>query len=589
MEHEIKKFINDKMNLPVNEGKDKRCTIKEAIQTHVKEKMAIYLASFGALSYELLRSFHDKQPEFTIISSGIVLHALAMLENRFAKKFITSFAGISYPSPRPCPIVQKAYASGKIEIENWTMRTIPQRFMAGAMGWDFIPTKSLIGSTMEKDNHESFKVIDAPFSGTEKIGLLRALQPDITLIHGAVSDPCGNTILTYPLAGDAFGAWASSRGVIVSVDKIVSTDYIRNHSHMVRIPSYAVLAVCEEPFGGHPIGMTEHGLDDVDAYFPDYDFLYEFSEVAMNKTAFDIWIREWILNMKDHQTYLAKLGNERLNYLKKKAAPDAWVAETSTETVNIDFDKPPNSLEKLVIAAGTVIAERCKDNGFQTMLAGIGLPNLAAWLAAYNLRKRDIIVDLIAEIGMVGYIPRTSDPTVFSFHNFHTCKMLTNIETVLGYMVGGSNNRSLGVLGAGQLDSLGNANSTKITDGFFLVGSGGANDIASTNQETIVVMNAGKERLVNKISYITYPGHRVRTVVTDVGVFEKVDGHDSFILTAYIPSAPDEKEEQCVTRVKENMEWDLAIAPRLDRMALPDKESLNLLRLFDPRGYFIGS
>ena len=221
------------------------------------------------------------------------------------------------------------------------------------------------------------------------------------------------------------------------------------------------------------------------------------------------------------------------------------------------------------------------------MLAGIGLPNLAAWLAAYRLKEQGLLIDLIAEIGMYGYLPRTSDPTVFSFHNFHTCKMLTNIETVLGYMVGGSNTQSLGVLGAGQLDPYGNANSTKITDDFFLVGSGGANDIASTNQETVVVMNAGKERLVKNISYITYPGHYVRTVITDVGVFEKVDGRDTFLLTAYMPYEPKENEAMCIERVKENTEWNLEVAPHLKRMDFPDKDSINLLRLFDPRGYFI--
>jgi len=589
MEPEIKKLIEDQLTLPITEGEDKRCTISQAIQNHVKKEMVIYMASFGALNYELLRIFQDLQPEFTIISSGVVLQCLAMLKNRFAKKFITSFAGISFPSPRPCPIAQKAIAAGEVEIENWTMRTIPQRLMAGAMGWDFIPTRSLIGSSMENDNKESFKVIDIPFSSKGKIGLLKALNPDITLIHAAAADPSGNTILTYPLSGDAFGAWASTRGVIVSVDKIVSTEYIRKHSHMVRIPSHAVLAVCEAPFGGHPLGMTEHGLEDFEAYFPDYDFLYEFSKAAMDETAFNNWIREWVFDMKDHHAYLSKLGEERLNYLKQKAAPDAWVHETETESARIDFTKPPNALERLVVTGGNIIAERCKSQGFQTMLAGIGLPNLAAWLAAYRLREKGIIVDLVAEIGMVGYMPRSSDPTVFSFHNFHRCKMLTNIETVLGYMVGGSNNRCLGVLGAGQLDSYGNANSTKITDDFFLVGSGGANDIASTNRETIVVMNAGKERLVENVPYITYPGHHVRTVVTDVGVFEKVDGRDTFRLTAYMPSAPGEDEAACINRAKENTGWNLDISPALKRMKLPDKDELALLRLFDPRGYFIES
>jgi acyl CoA:acetate/3-ketoacid CoA transferase alpha subunit/acyl CoA:acetate/3-ketoacid CoA transferase beta subunit len=588
MEPEIRKIIKDKLTLPINEGKDKRCTIKEAIQLHVKEKMVLSLSGVGALSYQLLRDFWNKQPEFTIIVPTIGLQLLAMLKNRFAKKVITSFAGIGYPSPRPCPIVQNANRSGDVTIENWTMRTIPQRLMAGAMGWDFIPTQSLIGSSMEKENKEFFKVIEKPFSKQGKIGLLKALRPDVTLIHGAVADPSGNTILTYPLSGDAFGAWAAQKGVIVCVDKIVSTEYIRKHSHMVRIPSYAVLAVCEVPFGNHPMGLTGHGLPDIESYFPDYDFVLEGNTAAMDEATFAKWFQEWVLDVKDHNEYLSKLDNQRLVYLKGKSEPNAWIPETQAESLKIDFDKPPNDLERLVTTAGKIIGDRCEAKGYKTMLAGIGLPNLAAWLAAYHLKEKGIMVDLIAEVGMYGYLPRTSDPTVFSFHNFHTCKMLTNIETVLGYMVGGSTNQCLGVLGAGQLDPYGNANSTKITDDLFLVGSGGANDIATTNQETIVVMNAGRERQVKKLSYITYPGHKVQTVITDVGVFEKVNGRDTFMLTAYMPSQQNEKETQCVARAKENIEWDLVVAPHLDRLDLPDKELLSLLRLFDPRGYYTG-
>ena len=309
----------------------------------------------------------------------------------------------------------------------------------------------------------------------------------------------------------------------------------------------------------------------------------------MKEASFANWVQEWILDIKDHDAYLAKLGSERLNYLKQKAAPDAWVPETTTESARVDFNKEPNALERLVVAAGKVIANRCKTKGFKTMLAGLGLPNLAAWLAAYNLKESGQMVDLVAEIGMYGYLPRTSDPTVFSFHNYHTCKMLSNIETALGYMVGGSTNQCLGVLGAGQLDKFGNANSTKITDDFFLVGSGGANDIASTNQETIVVMNAGKERLVDKVPYITYPGKKVKTLVTDGGVFKKDKENDTFILTAYLPSYSDEKQEQSIANLKESVGWDLKISSKIERLELPTPEEITLLRLFDPRGYFIES
>lgn len=589
MEEKIRRIIEEKLAIPEVDGVDKRCTPKEAIERHIEKNMTLsFTAGVGTLVYQLVRSFWDKAPEFTVISPSLNLHLTAIVRQRIAKKVLASFAGINYPSPKPCPVVQNAYASGTIELESWTMRTIPQMLLAGALGMDFIPTRSLIGSTMAEENRESFKVMDNPFSGEGQIGLLRAIQPDVTLVHGAVADRSGNTILTYPLSGDAYGAWAAKKGVIVSVEKIVSTDYIRKHAHMVRIPAYSVLAVCETPFGSHPLGVMEHGLPDFAPYFPDYDFMTEVNNATKDDAEFDRWIQEWILDVHDHDDYLSRLGNERMLYLKGKAAPDAWLPETMTESSKIDFNRAPNDLERMVIAAGKVIAEKCVEKGFKNILAGIGLSNLSAWLAAYALKGGPNEVDLMAEIGMYGYMPRTSDPAVFSLHNMHNCKMLSNIETVLGYNVGGATNRCLGVLGAGMIDSYGNANSTKISDKVYLVGSGGANDIASTNQESLVVMNAGKHRMLPKVPYITYPGYNVRTVITDVGMFEKIGDKETLTLTAYLPEQASDTEEKCVEKIKSVVGWELDIAPMLKRLPLANEEDLTMLRLFDPRGYYIG-
>ncbi len=588
MDQAVRQIIEEKLQLPVIEGPDKRCSLQAAIRRHISEKMVLSISNaVGALVYELIRAFWDKKPQFTVIMPGLSLHLVALVKNGLIRKAITSFAGNNYPSPRPCPIIQNAYRAGQVDIECWTMRTIPQRLMAGALDWDFIPTRSLLGSTMEAENQADFKVIDAPFSKQGRIGLLSALRPDVTLIHAAAADRSGNAILTYPLSGDAFGAWASTKGVIVSAEKIVSTEYIRRHAHMVRIPAYSVLAVCEAPFGAHPSGLPRHGLPDAEEYFPDYDFMIDLNDATMDEKAFEAWMREWILDCPDHDTYLAKLGRERLLYLKGKAGPEAWKSEIMTEAAAIDFSKPANAVEQLVAAAGEVIAEKCATQNYRTILAGIGLSNLAAWLAAYALREKDAPIDLMAEIGMFGYLPRASDPSVFSQHNMHSCKMLSNIETTLGFMVGGTTNQCLGVLGAGQIDRFGNANSTRLGPREYLVGSGGANDIATTSRETVVVMNAGKHRLVEKLPYITYPGTKVRTLVTDVGIFIK-ENPQGFILQAYIPASQDETQTAAVARIAAKVGWPLAVADRLERLAPPEAETLRLLRLFDPRGYYIG-
>jgi acyl CoA:acetate/3-ketoacid CoA transferase alpha subunit/acyl CoA:acetate/3-ketoacid CoA transferase beta subunit len=584
---EVRAFLDGRFRLPAVEGEDKVCSLEEAIRKHVKKGMSISFAGRGgALVNQLVREFWDKNPGFIIINNGITATVLSLIHGRLAKKIIASFIGDVYPTPGPNPVAQKAYLSGAVEFEDWTMLTIPQRLLAGATGWSVIPTRSIVGSSMEKENRESFAVIDDPFVPGQKIGLLSALTPDIALVHGAAADRCGNTIITYPLAADVFGAWGAKHGVVVSAEKIVSTEYIRNHSHLVRIPSYMVRAVCEVPYGAHPAGMPNCGLPEFEHYFEDYDFLIENREASRDDQKFWEWIKYWILDCRDYNEYLAKLGRDRLLYLKGKAGSDSWRNEITAEIPNLDFNKEPNSLEKLVVTAAQVINDRSVAGGYKTILAGVGLPHLACWLATYRLKEKGYDVDLMAEIGMFGHLPRASDPFIFSYHNMHTCKILNNNETMLGVFVGGSSNQCLGVLGAGQIDKYGNGNSTKLPGVGYLVGSGGSNDIANGNRETVVVINSGKQRLVEQVPYITFSGKNVTTLVTDVGIFEKIGGEGTFTLTTYIPSRPKQTAEEAVAGMKEKVGWELKVGSNLKEAQPVAKEEVTLLRLFDPKGFY---
>ncbi len=584
---ELKAFLDSKFRLPVVEGEDKVCPLDEAIRKHVRKGMSIGFAGRGgALVNQLIREFWDKDPGFIIINNGITATVLSLLHGRLVKKIIASFIGDVYPTPGPNPVAQRAYLSGEVEFENWTMLTIPQRLLAGAMGWNVIPTRSIVGSSMEEENKESFKVIDDPFAPGDRIGLMRALRPDIALVHGAAADRSGNTIITYPLGADVFGAWGAKNGVIVSAEKIVSTEYIRRHSHLVRIPSYMVRAVCEVPYGAHPAGMPNCGLPEFEHYFEDYDFLTESREASRDDRKFSEWVKYWTLDCKDYNEYLAKLGRNRLLYLRGKAHSDSWKDETLAELPNLDFNKEPNALEKTVVTAAQVINDKFVAGGYKTILAGVGLPNLAGWLATYKLKEKGYDVDLMAEIGMFGHLPRASDPFIFSYHNMHTCKILNNNETMLGVFVSGSSNQCLGILGSGQIDKYGNGNSTKLPGVAYLVGSGGANDIANGNRETVAVINADRQRLVEQVPYITFSGKNVMTLVTDVGIFEKIGGEQTFTLTTYIPSRPKQAVEEAIAEIKGKVGWKLKVSPALQEAQPVDKDEVILLRLFDPKGFY---
>src|SRR4030043_1739128 len=188
---DLRAFIASKFQVPVVEGEDKLCPLDEAIRRHVKKGMTIHFAGRGgALLYQLIKEFWGQEPGFTLVSTGVGGPVLALIQGRLVKKFITTFAGDGYPTPGPNPLVQKAYLSGEVEFENWTRLTIPQPLSAGAMGWGFIPTRSLVGSSMAEENKDSFKVISDPFNPNEKIGLMKELRPDIALIPGIAAAPC---------------------------------------------------------------------------------------------------------------------------------------------------------------------------------------------------------------------------------------------------------------------------------------------------------------------------------------------------------------------------------------------------------------
>jgi acyl CoA:acetate/3-ketoacid CoA transferase beta subunit len=155
--------------------------------------------------------------------------------------------------------------------------------------------------------------------------------------------------------------------------------------------------------------------------------------------------------------------------------------------------------------------------------------------------------------------------------------------------MGGARNRCLGSLGAGQIDRLGNINSTQDPErGLFMVGSGGANDIASSAQEVLVTALQKKDSFVAKVPYITSPGKKVKTLVSNLGVFEKLEDQEEFFLTGLFPDPQGRGEEDVVRHIKDQCGWELQVAKELRWIDPPDMNELRLLRIFDPRRLYLG-
>jgi acyl CoA:acetate/3-ketoacid CoA transferase alpha subunit/acyl CoA:acetate/3-ketoacid CoA transferase beta subunit len=575
--------------LATDSGRSKVMPLGEAIRTFIEPGSVVHSSFTGARPcgplYELTRQFAGTNANLTLITSGIVNAQLALIETGVVRRLVTSFAGENYPIAKPSPAFQRAVAAGRLEVENWPLWGLVARLVAGALGLPFFPVHSIAGSSMERDLQDhGYARVDDPFSPDGSIGVVSAVRPDVVLLHAVAADRHGNVALAAPYGESHWGALAARRGAIAAVERIVTTAELRRHSALVQIPAHAVLAVCETPFGAHPYSLHNPGVGDVPGYVEDHRFMHEVQQASASEEGFRAWIDEWILGVPDQQHYVDRIGSERFAALIDAGHPDAWRRDADGG-VDAPIDAW-NDNEMMVIAAARKVAANIRANGRDAVLAGVGLANLAAWVGV-ALLDDDVDVELMAEIGMYGHAPRPGEPFVFAHRNLSTVKVMTDVMGILGTLVSGPATSSMAVVGAGQIDDRGNVNSTWTGDGKFLVGSGGANDIASAADEVIVTVTHGRGRMVEELAYVTAPGSRVSAVVTTRGVFER-DG-DGFLLTRWLASASAgvDEDDAAVDAMRADCGWSFDVSPQLAKEPDPTERELRLLRAFDPARTFL--
>ena len=189
----------------------------------------------NALTLELCRAFAGKKPGFEYISSSIGATGLATLHCGLFKKVIVSYAGESYPTPGPSRVVKRAIEDG-LDVENWSMLTISQRLLGGAMGVPWFPTRSLAGSSIGEEQRErgNYMEVDDPDRPGETFGLLKSYRPDLSFLLAWAADRAGNAILYPPYGENVYGPLAARDGVILTADHIVGTEFLRPHAPLGR-------------------------------------------------------------------------------------------------------------------------------------------------------------------------------------------------------------------------------------------------------------------------------------------------------------------------------------------------------------------
>jgi acyl CoA:acetate/3-ketoacid CoA transferase alpha subunit len=176
------------------------------------------------------------------VSAGLVNIQHALIELGLVRKVIASFAGENYPIARPNPALVRAITRGDVEMEHWSLWALVARLTAGALGVSHYPVRSMRGSSMGQEAARRGQLAELPGDNADT-SFVEALRPDVTLLHGAAADEHGNVVLAAPYGEGQVGALAAKRGVIATVEKIVSTAEIRAMNTLTRIPAHVLRAV----------------------------------------------------------------------------------------------------------------------------------------------------------------------------------------------------------------------------------------------------------------------------------------------------------------------------------------------------------
>ena len=126
------------------------------------------------------------------------------------------------------------------------------------MGAPFLPVQGILGSIYLEVN-DDFRVFPDPFSGEELV-VVKALKPDVTLVHGSKGDAAGNILI--PRLADWPLAIRASRTVIATVEERLPGPLTEDAEWRL-IPAIHLSALVHCPGGAAPTGYPGYyGLDE---------------------------------------------------------------------------------------------------------------------------------------------------------------------------------------------------------------------------------------------------------------------------------------------------------------------------------------
>jgi len=212
---------------------------------------------------------------------------------------------------------RRAVEEDGMKVFNMTNFSVALALQAGAMGVPFLPTRTALGSDITKGNHFFYKII-SPFVPQETLWAVRALNPDVTIVHVQRADAEGNAHC-WGNFGIMIEAVRAAKKVIVVAEEIVDREVIASDPNRTVIPGFLVTAVVECRYGAHP--------SPVQGYYKRDDALFrQYHEQTKTRADNETWLKRWVYEVADRKQYLSQLGACRVEELGVKQ--HAYAAQT---------------------------------------------------------------------------------------------------------------------------------------------------------------------------------------------------------------------------------------------------------------------
>jgi glutaconate CoA-transferase subunit A len=171
-----------------------------------------------------------------------------------------------------------------LTLEEHSHAGMAARYAAAASGLPFGVLRGYVGTDLPQHT-PGIASVECPFTG-EHLTAVRALHPDVTVIHAQQADRDGNVGM-WGITGVQKEAVLAARRSIVTVEEVV--DELDPRVSVV-LPAFTVTAVAPVPHGAWP--SYAHGY-----YARDNQFYASWAAVSRDRDAFAAWMQSNVLDV----------------------------------------------------------------------------------------------------------------------------------------------------------------------------------------------------------------------------------------------------------------------------------------------------